>query len=359
MKGGDVSDSIELGLSPDRVVINPGEKAEVAVTIRNAGEVVEVFSIDVQGVESSWYSLSVSSVSLFPGDKETIRVSLAPPFSSASGAGSHTATIKVSSRRDPTISSTAALTLELGKISSYELDLTPKMVRGAKGSYEIVITNTGNLTNTYKLEASDPESMCNFEFKSDTIAVEAGQVGKVPLIVKPKKRPLTGASKFHNFTVTVTPIASEVKSVQGQLECPARFPKWAPIALIALVAIVVLVVVLVVVLGGGGGDGFASKKESFDLSPNGYNMYELKYRDLGQIKADVSWTGTADRLSLVIFGPEEAQPALARHEGETPLTITYTIEASDIEAGDSWRIYVANLSDTGNADVTLDITYLP
>ena len=355
-----MSEKIEVGLSPERVVINPGEKAEVTVNIRNAGEVVEVFSIEIEGIESNWYSLSVSSVSLFPGDSETVRISFTPPLSSTSGAGSYTATVKVSSRRDSTITSTADLSLELGKISSYELDLTPKKVRGGKGSFEVVINNTGNLTNTYKLEASDPEAMCNFEFKSDTIAVEAGQMGKVPLTVSPKKRPLTGAAKLCTFTVTVTPVASEVKTVQGQLECPARFPKWAPMALIALVAIIVIIIVLVVVLGGGGGPGFASQQESFKLTPNGFQMYELKYRDVGSIQADVSWEGDADRLSLVLFGPIEAETALDRHEGVSPLTVTYAIEADDIESGDSWRIYVANLSDTDDAhNVTLDITYVP
>jgi hypothetical protein len=356
-----VSDNIEVALSQERIVINPGEKAEVAVNIRNTSEIVEVFSIEVEGIESSWYSTSISSVSLFPGDKETISISFTPPLSSSSGAGSYTATVKVSSRRDPTITSTVDLLLELGKISSYELGLTPQKVRGGKGSFEVIINNTGNLTNTYKLEASDPEAMCNYEFKSDTVVVEAGQTSKVPITVTPKKRPLTGATKFCTFTVTVTPIASEVKSVQGQLECPARFPRWAPVALVACIAVIVLVVVLVVVLGGGdGGNGVEvldTKHESFKLSPNEYQMYEVKCQDLGDIQADVEWTGAADRLSLVLFGPIEAQPALDRDEDVSPLGITYAIKVDDINAGDIWRIYVANLSDTGDAQVTLDMTY--
>ena len=353
-----MSDNIEVALSQERIVINPGEKAEVAVNIRNTSEIVEVFSIEVEGIESSWYSTSISSVSLFPGDKETISISFTPPLSSSSGAGSYTATVKVSSRRDPTITSTVDLLLDLGKISSYELDLTPQKVRGGKGSFEIIINNTGNLTNTYKLEASDPEAMCSYEFKSDTVVVEAGQTSKVPLTVSLKKRPLTGATKFCTFTVTVTPIASEVKTIQGQLECPARFPSWAPIALVACIAVIVLVVVLVVMLGSGDSvEVLDSRQESFTLSPNEYQMYEVKCDALGDIEADVIWSGAADRLSLVLFGPIEAQPALDRDEDVSPLSINYAIEVDDINAGDVWRIYVANLSDTGDAQVTLDMTY--
>ncbi|RLC93517.1 MAG: hypothetical protein DRI39_05435, partial [Chloroflexi bacterium] len=241
-----MSDAIEVKLSTEHVVINPGEKAEVTAEVRNAGDVVEVFSVAVEGIESDWYSLSVTSISLFPGDKEAIRLSLAPPLSSASGAGSYTVTLKVSSRRDPSVAGTASFSLDVGKVSSYELDLTPRMVRGRSGEFEVVIHNTGNLTNTYKLEGSDPEGMCEFYFKSDTVAVEAGQTGTVPMIVNPKKKPLTGPPKLYRFTVKATPIASDVKTVDGQLECPALLPKWvimaAAVGVVGVVAVIVLVV---------------------------------------------------------------------------------------------------------------------
>ncbi len=80
-----MSDAIEVKLSTEHVVINPGEKAEVTAEVRNAGDVVEVFSVAVEGIESDWYSLSVTSISLFPGDKEAIRLSLAPPLSRSLG----------------------------------------------------------------------------------------------------------------------------------------------------------------------------------------------------------------------------------------------------------------------------------
>ena len=83
-----MSDSIQVTLSTDRVVVSLGEKTEVTAEIHNLSDVVEVFSIEVEGIPSDWYTLSVTSVSLFPGDKETIRLVVAPPVTTAAAAGS-------------------------------------------------------------------------------------------------------------------------------------------------------------------------------------------------------------------------------------------------------------------------------
>ena len=84
-----MSENIQVTVSPERVVLQPGGKAEVVATLQNAGDVVEVFSIELGGVEHEWYSLSLSSVSLFPGDKESIKITLNPPPSTVSKAGSY------------------------------------------------------------------------------------------------------------------------------------------------------------------------------------------------------------------------------------------------------------------------------
>jgi hypothetical protein len=353
-----VSDTIEVKLSTEHIVINPGETAQVTAEVRNAGDVVEVFSVEVGGIESGWYNLSVASISLFPGDKETITIGLAPPLASASGAGSYTITVKVSSRRDPTIAGTASFSLDVGKVSSYELDLTPKVVRGRNGDFEVVIRNTGNLTNTYKLEGSDPEEMCEFAFKSDTVAVEAGQTGTVPLTVIPRKKPLTGPSKMYRFTISVTPIASEVKTIEGQLECPSLLPKWVIMAA-GVGAVGVVAVIVLVVLCAGGPGGFGDVNEKFELTANGFRMYEVKCGDLGNITATANWDGEADRLSLVLFGPDREEGVLARHEDSSPLSVSHLVDTDDLGKGDSWRVYVANLDDENEAEGELQITWIP
>ncbi len=345
-----MSDNIQVTLSPDRVVLGPGEKAEVTAEVRNLGNIVEVFFIEVQGIEASWYTISVSSVSLFPGDKQTVHISLTPPLASASKAGSYALAVKVSSKRDPTVMTTANLALDVGIVSSYELGLSPQRIRARKGSYKVLITNTGNVTNTFKLEASDPEEMCTYGFKSDTVAVEAGATAKVDLAVNPKKKPFTGATRMFSFTVKAIPIASEIKTVEGQLECPPLLPRWA---IMAITAGLVVIVAAIVVLFMTGGKGVAAIDEDFQLGPERFQMYEVQLT-AGTIKAEAQWSG-ADRLSLTLYKPGGEAAAIARQEGATPLNITYSITSQDIAKGDSWRIYIANLTDNSEANGTIKV----
>jgi hypothetical protein len=349
-----VPENIQVTLSSNRIVLDPGGRAEVTATIQNTGNVVEVFSIEVGGIEPDWYSLSASNVSLFPGDKDQIRIVLTPPLASASKAGSYTVSVKASSNRDPTVMTIVQMSLDIGVVSSYELDLTPKKIRARKGSYQVVITNMGNITNTFKLEASDPAEDCNYDFKSDTVVVEPGATVEVPLAVNPKKKPFTGAAKSFSFAVKAIPVASEVRTVQGQLECPPLLPKWAIFAIAGGLVAIIVIIVLVVVLTGGGGGIVLPLNESFQLGPGDCKIYEVQISE-GTIKAEAEWSSGPDSLSLVLYGSGKGKPlALARDEtidDDNPRTrtISYPITAEHVAEGGSWRIYIANLDNDNEA----------
>jgi hypothetical protein len=146
------------------------------------------------------------------------------------------------------------LSLQVEHYLQFELELAPKKSRGRKGSHKLYITNTGNTATTYTFNGDDPEDMCSFNFKENSVKVEPGAKVEVPVVVDPKKKPFTGNSKTYNFKITVTPHASEAgegKSVEGQFECTPLIPKWAlAIGALALVAIIAIIVVL-----NGGGSG--------------------------------------------------------------------------------------------------------
>ena len=346
-----MSKNIQVSLSPERVSLSPGETAEFAAIVQNTSDVVEAYSIDVQGVSPEWSKVSVTSVSLFPGDKETVRVQITPPISSSAKAGSYAVSVRVISKRDPAIGTIASFILDLGKMADYDLDLSPKKARGRKGPFQVAITNNGNITSTYKLEASDPEDRCNFQFKSDTVAVDPGTTKKVSLVVNPKKKPFTGAASAFSFTIKATPLEGEAKEVDGEFECRPLLPRWAVAAIaLGLVALIALIVVLIM---SGGGVGLPLN-EKLQLGANKYKAYEFKQGDTGTVQASVTWTG-ADRVSLVLGGPDKLDRD--RREGVSPLNITYVITDNDLAGGKQWVLYVANLSDTKSADVTVHLTY--
>lgn len=251
-----MSNTIDVALSPDKLQVAPGGSAATTATIKNAGDVVEAYSIEVEGIDRQWCSLSVSSVSLFPGDHEQVQLTVRPPKESASRAGAYDVALKVTSNRDPTLTATAHVAVQVGRVLSFNVDLLPKKARGGKGSYKVVIANHGNVPTTYTLVGQDPEGVCRFDFRQSAVTVEPGATAEVPVVVSPKKRPFTGKAKTYGFTLTVTSHASEAgetKTVQGQLECTPRMPTWALAAAAAVLVLAVVAVVVVLVMGGGGG----------------------------------------------------------------------------------------------------------
>ena len=249
-------DKIDVVLSPDKLQVAPGGSAITTATIKNAGDVVEAYSIEVEGIDRQWCSLSVSSVSLFPGDQEKVQLTIQPPKESASRAGAYDVAVKVTSNRDPTLTTTAQLAVQVGRLLSFDLDLSPKKARGGKGSYKVTIANRGNVATTYTLTGQDPEGVCRFDFGQSAVTVEPGATTEVAMVVNSRKRPFTGKAKTYNFTLTATSHASEAgetKSVQGQFECTPRMPTWALAAAAAVLVIAVVAVLVVVLMGGGGG----------------------------------------------------------------------------------------------------------
>ncbi|MGB2798565.1 MAG: DNRLRE domain-containing protein [Dehalococcoidia bacterium] len=249
-----MAEKINVTLSPDRLQVTLGESVATTATIKNAGDVVEAYSITVEGIDPQWCTLSVSSVSLFPGDQEQVRLTIQPPKASASRAGPYNVIIKVASNRDPTLETTAQLAVEVGRFLLFDLDLTPKKTRGRKGSYKVSITNHGNIATTYTFAGKDPEDICRFDFKQSSVTVEPGATAEVPVVVNPKKKPFTGRARTYSFKLMVTSHASEAgetKTVEAQLECRPLIPVWAiTLGSVAVVAAIAVIVVLFVMCGG-------------------------------------------------------------------------------------------------------------
>ena len=57
------TDIVRVAVDQDSLQVNPGEQVETVITVQNLGVAVGVFSIEVEGLDPSWYWLSSSSIS--------------------------------------------------------------------------------------------------------------------------------------------------------------------------------------------------------------------------------------------------------------------------------------------------------
>jgi hypothetical protein len=103
-----VPSSILVTLTPSQVDIAPGSQpGEIALSVRNSGQSVDQYGIEVEGLEPGWYSLDVQSLSLFPGDSFDGKLAVQVPQGSNPIAGAYPFTVRVRSRSNPQISGAA------------------------------------------------------------------------------------------------------------------------------------------------------------------------------------------------------------------------------------------------------------
>jgi hypothetical protein len=251
-----VSDKLLVQLNTEQVVLEPGGAPfELVITVQNLGDVVDQYSVDVTGLESDWFTAPVTSVGLFPQDREQVRVNLHPPRRPGLRAGAYPFRVLVRSRGGAEQEAAEGSLLIRG-MAVYRLDITPRrMTARGSGTFQVQLSNTGNADVRLALEGRDANNACRLAFADPEPMVTAGNKKDVRLTVKPLKRPWVGQPSSYDFTVTARPqdATGEPQTVPAQFTHKPLFASWAPLRRLAfiLAIIIAIPIVLAVLIGSG------------------------------------------------------------------------------------------------------------
>ena len=235
-----MSANIGVTLSTTKLEAAAGASVETAISIKNQSQIVDQFLVKVEGLDPTWWSLSVSSVSLFPGDQDQTKLTVRPPKEAEAKAGSYPFQIKVISQANTQEVTTVDAYLILRGFSSWEAEMSPTKITGRSGTYRIKITNSGNADASVVFEAKDPEEGLVYRFDRDKLEVPPGGIAQANVTVHPKKGE---PKKLYTFQVTARPPemkvpSREAKVLSGQLEYPkGRNLKWLWLLLIPVVLV--------------------------------------------------------------------------------------------------------------------------
>jgi hypothetical protein len=228
---------IRVALSQAELQIEPGQKGELLVTIQNLSEIVDQYSIEVDGLDPSWYTIPTSEVSLFPQDQERARITLHPPSAPEAQAGKYDLMVRVISRENPTERTSVPAILEVLATLALEVGLSPQRASSTgDGVFQVRLANPSNVDLTVDLSATDPEEGCVYRFAPQRVSVAAGESKGITLRVSPKVKPPRGEARGYDFTVRAAPTAAgmQAQTVMGSLEHRSAMPKWVlPAAIIA------------------------------------------------------------------------------------------------------------------------------
>jgi hypothetical protein len=242
-----VAGSLRVELNPAQVPMDAsGAPVELLVTIRNEGDVVDQYSVEVIGLDADWFTPPPSD-GRFPQDTQEVHIKVHPPAASVR-KGNYPFRVLVRSRGGAAEESAQGV-LEVGGVARLRLDVTPRQHTAHRfGTFKVQVSNSGTADVNVTLEGRDAEEACDVRFpNADTLLVPAGAGADTSLRIRPKKRPWVGPEHTYNFSVTASSQAggAEPQTAPGQFTHQPWLASWAPLRTLAFVLVGVVVVLVV------------------------------------------------------------------------------------------------------------------
>ncbi|MGD2104289.1 MAG: hypothetical protein PVJ55_04125 [Anaerolineae bacterium] len=211
---------IRVVLSRKELQVEPGQEAEIIVTLQNLSEIVDRYKIQVEGLPPEWVEVSRPEISLFPQDQDQVHVRFRLPEAPAARAGHYDFQLHVISDENPAERTSVGANLEMLPASAFSLSLSPQRQRSAAGAtYQLQIANQGNTDLKLHVRGADPEEACSYVFSRPELTVPAGETQTVSVQVTPRVLPDPGQSRTYDFNLRTEDVESgKVQDVQGSLQ---------------------------------------------------------------------------------------------------------------------------------------------
>lgn len=161
------------------------QTASGEIVITNGGPLVANFDVYIEGIPADWILILPRELNLNEGERGKVEFDITPPRLPSSRAGTHRFAIVVTSPNYPghLCRRIASLTIQ----PYYEFavgDVQPRVqtIGGPKplGNGEFVLANYSNIPTTFRIEGSDEEHACSFEFGTDTVDPSPDGVIHIP-----------------------------------------------------------------------------------------------------------------------------------------------------------------------------------
>jgi uncharacterized membrane protein len=211
-------DTIQVTATPSSLVVKAGENVESNLTLHNSGQTIDQLTISVEGLDTSWYTLPVSSVALFPNDEDNLKIVLEPPTTEKISAGSYPFRIKVSSQANPEETATVDMSIDIQTVPELEISISPQNLTGRRGIYQIEVNNPGDSASRLHLQTSDTHGSLRYRLQPEYFVIPAKERMQATLEVSLGWLSFFGGDKDFSFQVlAITPEDEEGKNVEGQL----------------------------------------------------------------------------------------------------------------------------------------------
>src|SRR4051812_38192684 len=205
--------------------VEPGATTTATMLVRNTGQVVDQFTIDVVGNCADWTKIEPKVVNLLPGADVEVTITFAPAKSPQVAAGVVPFGLRVISREDPAGSTVAEGSIDVAPFSDVQIELVPRQSKGRRrGKHQLAIDNNGNQPASIQVTATDEEEALDFTMDHSAATIEPGAAAFIRIVAKPEKRFFKGADRQHPFVVTAVPTNAAPVATRGTITQPQPLP---------------------------------------------------------------------------------------------------------------------------------------
>ncbi|MFE9458082.1 hydrolytic protein [Streptomyces californicus] len=229
------------------MTVSPGGTATTTLTVRNDGDIVEAYTLEVVGDCAAWTTVEPARVSLYPGTSETVALTFAPPRSPDVRAGETPLAVRVLPAERPESVVVPESTVTVEPFHELRAELEPRRRRGwLRARFRTAVQNRGNTPVDVALASRQDGEDLRLVFTPDTKRLEPGESAEFGLKARARKLIWFGEPAAWPFEVLATG-AGERKTEEerpgGPEPLPGEFaqipvlPKWLLIVLAALLAL--------------------------------------------------------------------------------------------------------------------------
>jgi hypothetical protein len=168
-----------------------------------------------------------------PKDQQPVQVTIHPPRTPQSRAGTYPVAIRVSRISGSERPAEIKGKLVVGVFTQFTTELQPQRLKAGENA-QLTVRNLGNAQQVFNVVSHDRAEEIEFKPSQVKMVVDEGASGILSFRAGVRRRPWFGGKQFHPFTTQVNPSRGDPQVLTGEVVSSARLPAWVPVLALTL-----------------------------------------------------------------------------------------------------------------------------